>query len=191
MAHESAYTIMALALAYVLGRVLHSLYMCPLRNVPGPFLARFTSLWEVLAVLRGRSHEDYIKLHELYGPVVRIGPGRFSFNGLEAMEIYGKRLQKSDYYDAFGDPSKPNMLSMRNDENHVRRKRHFIRSYSLAAVKEYDSTIDGQTKLLLQKFWAFDAKDTLIPMTHWLKLYTFGIITTLTVWICPSCHLPF
>ena len=184
MPYESTLTLLTFGLAYVIGKVLYTLYFCPLRDVPGPSLARFTSLWEALRVLRGKSHEDYVRLHEIYGPVVRMGPNRISFNGPEAMTIYRKRLPKSNYYDAFGDPSQPNMLSMKDDEEHVERKRNFIRSYSIAAVRKYDSAANDQTKLLLQKLSAFDVQNSPVSMTHWLKLYPFGIITTITVQYC-------
>lgn len=39
----------------------------PLRNVPGPFWARFTILWELHQLVKGRSHEEYIRLHKKYG----------------------------------------------------------------------------------------------------------------------------
>lgn len=39
----------------------------PLRNVPGPFLARFTRLWEVYAVCKHENAILNIALHEKYG----------------------------------------------------------------------------------------------------------------------------
>ncbi len=45
-----------------------------LRNVPGPFWARVSSLYRVGLVYRGDGVQNYRQLHEKYGPVVRTGP---------------------------------------------------------------------------------------------------------------------
>jgi hypothetical protein len=39
----------------------------PLRKVSGPFLARFTDLWYLWRVRRGRFEWDNIALHKKYG----------------------------------------------------------------------------------------------------------------------------
>lgn len=39
----------------------------PLRRVPGPFLARYTRLWEVYHVRQGNFHRLNIELHKKYG----------------------------------------------------------------------------------------------------------------------------
>ena len=39
----------------------------PLKDVPGPFWARFTRLWELRASMQGKFEQDNIKLHERYG----------------------------------------------------------------------------------------------------------------------------
>lgn len=45
-----------------------------LRNLPGPFGAKFTSLWRVSITYKGNGVENYRKLHEKYGKIVRTGP---------------------------------------------------------------------------------------------------------------------
>ena len=45
-----------------------------LRHIPGPFLAGCTDLWRLLLVWGRKSEVTYLKLHEKYGDVVRIGP---------------------------------------------------------------------------------------------------------------------
>lgn len=48
-------------------RYLYQTLTSPLRDVPGPFLARFTRLWEIQAVLKHDSPTFNITLHEQYG----------------------------------------------------------------------------------------------------------------------------
>ncbi|KAK2791387.1 hypothetical protein FQN53_004568 [Emmonsiellopsis sp. PD_33] len=46
----------------------------PLRKYPGPFLAGWTNLWRFFLAACGRYPETVKKLHDKYGPVVRLGP---------------------------------------------------------------------------------------------------------------------
>ena len=45
-----------------------------LRSLPGPFLAKFTSLYRVLLLCDGRGPQRIKRLHRTYGPILRIGP---------------------------------------------------------------------------------------------------------------------
>lgn len=45
-----------------------------LRQIPGPFLARFTKLWRTWLVADGKAPFKYQQLHREYGPIVRSGP---------------------------------------------------------------------------------------------------------------------
>ena len=56
-----------LVIFYHASALLYSLYLSPLRSVPGPFLARITRWWEYVKVVNGDSHQEYIRLHEKYG----------------------------------------------------------------------------------------------------------------------------
>ena len=61
-----------------------------LRHIPGPFLAGCTDLWRLIVVFNGRADLTYVKLHEKYGDVVRIGPNCVSVMGTDALPaIYG------------------------------------------------------------------------------------------------------
>lgn len=73
-----------------LSLIIHSLfkaYVTPLREVPGPWLARFTRIW-LLKAINSRKYQDInIDLHRKYGPVVRIAPNEYSIDDLEASKI--------------------------------------------------------------------------------------------------------
>lgn len=62
----------------------------PLRDLPGPFTARFTRLWYLKNVWRGDFEKVNIRLHQRYGPIVRIAPNEYSIDDAEAIKIiYG------------------------------------------------------------------------------------------------------
>lgn len=45
-----------------------------LKEIPGPFFAKFTNLWRFVISLRGQGTTIQRKLHNKHGPVVRLGP---------------------------------------------------------------------------------------------------------------------
>jgi hypothetical protein len=62
----------------------------PLRDVPGPLLARFTRWWYFIEIYKGRFEVVNVELHRKYGPIVRIAPGMYSVDDVEgAKTIYG------------------------------------------------------------------------------------------------------
>lgn len=76
----------------------------PLRDIPGPFLARFTRLWYVLAIWKGDFERTNIALHQRYGSIVRISPNEYSINDPEAAKIIygpGTGFIKGRFYTAF------------------------------------------------------------------------------------------
>lgn len=58
--------LLPIILAYFL-YVVFCAYTSPLKNVPGPLLARFTRLWYLAKVLRGDFEKTNCALHEIYG----------------------------------------------------------------------------------------------------------------------------
>jgi Gpi18-like mannosyltransferase len=57
--------------------ILHLLWhyvRSPLKNIPGPFLAKFTNLWRLFHVLTGHAQRTQKQLHDRYGSAVRLGP---------------------------------------------------------------------------------------------------------------------
>lgn len=79
----------------LLVRTLWIYFTSPLRKVPGPFLARITNLWRLFDVYYGSAHLTQKYLHDMYGPVVRIGPKTVSLTDPNLIKtIYST---KSDY----------------------------------------------------------------------------------------------
>jgi hypothetical protein len=51
----------------------------PLAKYPGPIRCKLTKFWMAWISFRGRAHIYYKKLHDNYGPIVRIGESLFDF----------------------------------------------------------------------------------------------------------------
>ena len=84
--------LMAFVAAISLFVIYHALQyvLDPLRDIPGPLLARFTRFWYLLEIYRGHYERTNIEFHKKYGPIVRIAPGEYSIDDVQATrEIYG------------------------------------------------------------------------------------------------------
>ncbi len=78
------------ALALLLWTLLSKLYRAyasPLKDVQGPWLARFTRLWYAKSAYSRQGHKINMDLHKKYGPIVRIAPNEYSIDDLEAAKI--------------------------------------------------------------------------------------------------------
>jgi hypothetical protein len=77
----------------------------PVSKVPGPWYTRFTSFWIKYQEFTANRRESVHRLHQLYGPVVRLGPNEVSFTSLDAIrEIYasgGSGYDKTEFYSLF------------------------------------------------------------------------------------------
>lgn len=85
---------LSIALCFTLALVLYTLvskiyqaYASPLRDVQGPWLARFTRFWYVRSAYSRQSHKIHMDLHHKYGSIVRIAPNEYSIDDFEASKI--------------------------------------------------------------------------------------------------------
>jgi hypothetical protein len=61
-----------------------------LRDLPGPFLAKFSGLYRLFMVGGGNAPAGYRKLHQQYGPIVRVGPNHVAVSDPSTIPvIYG------------------------------------------------------------------------------------------------------
>lgn len=60
-------TLMWLALAYWTITLVYRIFLSPLRNLPGPFLGRFSIGWQLWHTLKGDYHVAAQEVHQKYG----------------------------------------------------------------------------------------------------------------------------
>ena len=66
---------------------LYQAYTSPLRDVQGPWLARFTRFWYARSTYSRQGHKIAMELHRKYGSIVRIAPNEYTIDNLEASKI--------------------------------------------------------------------------------------------------------
>ena len=52
----------------------------PLKDIPGPFLAKFTNMWRLIDHFKATQISTQRRLHKNLGPAVRIGPNFVSLS---------------------------------------------------------------------------------------------------------------
>lgn len=81
----------ALLISLVTSIVLYRLFLHPLANIPGPKLAAISNVWYAYHARNGRMLHLGKTLHQIYGPMVRVGPNEVWFNSKEAFsKIYSE-----------------------------------------------------------------------------------------------------
>ncbi|KAL9619844.1 MAG: hypothetical protein Q9160_005584 [Pyrenula sp. 1 TL-2023] len=80
-----AWTVFMLWGIYFVARCVYNLYFHPLRKIPGPHIAAMTSFYDFwYDVIKGGTYLWEIrKMHETYGPIVRINPNEVHINDPE------------------------------------------------------------------------------------------------------------
>lgn len=77
-------------------------FTSPIKNVPGPFLAKFTNLWRFFDTYGGRPELTQQILHEKYGSVVRLGPDVVSISDPKLLRtIYNTKGNYLKVLDSF------------------------------------------------------------------------------------------
>jgi hypothetical protein len=158
-------------------RVLYVTYRAarsPLRSVPGPFIAKFTSMWLFIRYAKNNFHHENYELHRnmvlcsndhsrhlvpqcpniaLTGPIVRLAPERYSIDDPEGAKIIYNTtnvFRKSRWYWANGhpDPDKSNIFAEGNNKEALRMRRNFAPAFQMGAILTYEPHIDECSRIL-------------------------------------------
>lgn len=65
--------IIIVLLLYAIVRAIYQAYATPLRDIPGPWLAKYTRLWQLQTVNARSFHNVNIALHKKHGPLYHLG----------------------------------------------------------------------------------------------------------------------
>ncbi|CAI6085610.1 unnamed protein product [Clonostachys chloroleuca] len=167
---------------YALLSIVRSLFSST-RAVPGPFLARFSNFWYTKRVYAGNFETKNCELHKTYGPIVRYGPNRFSFDDPEATKIifgHGTQFAKSSWYDAWTIPGTWNLFNERHIKTHAQHRRLFQSTYSMSSLVHYEPYVDECADLFSQRLLEVSEAGIVIDMGHWFQCYAFDVIGQIT-----------
>ncbi|PVU95684.1 hypothetical protein BB559_002650 [Furculomyces boomerangus] len=110
--------------AYGVYKTVYYAFFDPLKKVPGPWWSRFTGIPYALTRINGEISRYSVKLHDQYGPIVRVAPNQISVSKSKDIKfvLASYRYPKSKEYMA---PilKEPNLLSTIDEaRNRLRRR---------------------------------------------------------------------
>ncbi|GAD91552.1 hypothetical protein PVAR5_0124 [Paecilomyces variotii No. 5] len=175
-----------LVITYAVYNIINNLFLSPLSRFPGPKLWAISRIPSQLSVLRGHSHLDISRLHEVYGPVVRIGPNELVFNTPAAFrDIYGSRPGQRTFLKDRNHYLPPangvdHLLCAVESGVHARQRRLLSYAFSDRALKDQESLITKYVDLLIDRLREHAVKDsdehkTKVDIKSWMNYTMFDI----------------
>ncbi|KAJ8119720.1 hypothetical protein ONZ43_g3395 [Nemania bipapillata] len=172
------------AVIATVGRVVYNIFFHPLRKFPGPFVCRATSLWRVSKLLSGSLAHNVRRLHEEYGPVVRIAPHELAFIDSQAWkDIYGHHnsyeMAKDDrFYRPMGKSIADSILSA-DREQHGFLRRQVSHGFSDRSMRAQEPIFRHYVDLLMQRLTERSDTGKPLDIRAWLNFTTFDVIGNL------------
>ncbi|KAI1252417.1 hypothetical protein MGN70_006992 [Eutypa lata] len=125
-------------------RCLFRLYIHPLAGVPGPRLAACTSLWLAWHTYVGDECTVIFRLHEQYGPVLRVAPNDIDIADGDAVEpIYIEKggFQKTEAYSKFDIDGHATLFSTQTLKARASRAKAVVPLFSTASIRNSQSVL--------------------------------------------------
>ncbi|WPH03318.1 cytochrome P450 [Acrodontium crateriforme] len=160
------------ALALYTSMLIYRAFLHPLRNYPGPFMAKTSKFWHSFKAAKMHWYRDVWDLHVQYGEFVRTGPNEVSITDPQAVDlIHGPKTKciKSAWYDmAYPDTSL--QFSRDKAEHDKRRRVAWERAFSAKALRNYDDTVISHADQLIGAITKFNGKP--VNVAKWYNYFT-------------------
>ncbi|KAJ1728507.1 hypothetical protein LPJ72_005436 [Coemansia sp. Benny D160-2] len=142
------------ALGLVLAKIVQRAYVSPLWKVPGPALNSFTNIPLKYSIARGQYHAYALRLHAVYGEVVRVGYNQVSVSSLAELRriLSTHDFRKGASYDKVR-VLPPSTLSATDPAVNKTRRRQIGNTYALQSVRLYEDAILEHGVVALMRSW--------------------------------------
>ncbi|TAQ86122.1 hypothetical protein B7494_g5556 [Chlorociboria aeruginascens] len=178
-----AFTAMGLLLTYPIYRALYNLYLHPLSHFPGPRTWAASRLPFICSLIAGTIVHDIEKLHQKYGPILRIAPSEVTFASAEAWtDIFADRpghlpFPKDPVWWA-KQPGNPESLLSAPSEAHARMRKLLSYGFTARAVRAQEPMIQKYVGMLIERLTEQvegKAAGAVIDIVPWFNFTTFDI----------------
>ncbi|KAK3385839.1 cytochrome P450 [Podospora didyma] len=181
----AAATIGTLLLAAYLAQTLFAWYR--LSHIPGPRWAAFSKYWMVKESLKRRQPFAFKEANDKYGSLVRIGPNELVTGDpeiLRRMMAIHSPYTKGPWYDAMRfDPTRDNLLSMRDEAAHTALRAKMAAGYSGKENLSMEGTVDGQIQKLVDlietKYISTSKEYKPMDLAQKVQYFTLDVISDL------------
>ncbi|CAG8953738.1 hypothetical protein HYFRA_00006628 [Hymenoscyphus fraxineus] len=153
-----------------------------IRNIPGPFAAKFSNLWLLLQARQGKRYLSVDEAHKKYGKLVRIQPDHVSIaddSAISAIYGHGNGFLKADYYDVFVSITR-GLFNTRDRAEHTRKRKTVSHTFSTKSVSQFEIYMHGNLEIFVRQ-WDDLSKNAQggfarIDSLHWFNYLAFDMI---------------
>jgi hypothetical protein len=154
----------------------------PLKEVPGPWISRYTNLQLKLAVTGGRRIFYIDDLHKKHGPIVRISPTEVAVAdpaAFKQIHAVSSKFAKDIWYEKLTNFPRLSVFTMRNPREHGQRRKLFARGFSKTYLREHwEPTVREKTSLAVEKI-KIDAQTGVADLLKWWTFMATDIVGVL------------
>ncbi|KAL2834623.1 cytochrome P450 [Aspergillus pseudoustus] len=136
-------------------------------------------------VYDGKCPTNYQKVHEKYGPIVRVGPNEVSVadpNMIPVIYGIGSKFTKTPFYATMapvyqGEPM-DSMFTARNPAYHKFLKGSVSQIFSMTNMKNFEVYVDECSQIFIDSMLKLEGE--LVDFSEWLQWYAFDVIGSIT-----------
>ncbi|KAK6863707.1 cytochrome P450 monooxygenase [Apiospora arundinis] len=176
-------TLALLAIAALTVRVIHLRFLHPLRQFPGPWLRSISQIPTALDLLRGNQPMVMKRLHEKYGPVVRLAPNELSFIDADAWEAIfgfqktGPNFEKSELFIGAVNPLNGSVgISLAPNEIHTRQRKALAAPFTNKALLQQESILQVHVDKFIAAMKKMATEGQAVNLANWYTFVTFDMI---------------
>lgn len=162
---------------------LYTTWTSPLSKVPGPWYAPWTDVVNTYVGVKGEKHLHVLRLHEKYGPVVRLGPNEITVrgaSGVSTVHQVKRPFLKSNFYRTFV-PGVENIFNTTDPEFHRRHRRLLSAPLSESQLQTiFLPRIEAHFDLAISKMRADMDKQGYTDIAKWFLFLTTDVIGELS-----------
>ncbi|KAF5026931.1 hypothetical protein F66182_961 [Fusarium sp. NRRL 66182] len=171
-------------LAWGISLGLYRVTLHPLANIPGPRLAALTYWYEIYyeVFLGGQYFKEMNRMHNEYGPIIRINPNEVHFNDSDFIDtIFPSIGRKTNKPIMVGQRTgTPNSIVATVDHHMHRMRRNSINGFfSIASIRRVEPIIKEKLETMLARWHqGVGSNGKVLHMHTIFKAYTSDVITT-------------
>ncbi|KAI1170037.1 cytochrome P450 [Nemania sp. FL0916] len=156
----------------------HRLLLHPLRKYPGPLLAKLTQAYAGFYAARKRLHIEVYQYHKRYGPVVRVGPNRLSFNTATALrDIYqNERITKATTYLVTTRNNVVNVFTALDNNLHRQKRQIVGQAVSDRSLRAFEPVLLEKLDITLKQILHSSRTSAPIDMTEKSRQFALDVI---------------
>jgi cytochrome P450 len=161
-----------------LSYIAYQLFFSPLRKFPGPKLWAISYIPYARSYTSGHGHKDILKLHQKYGPIVRVGPKHLSVDHPNGMQdLRGHRKSGEHEKEELNSLTNRHNILGAKREDHQRFRRLLAHGFSAQSMLAQQPIIKSYVdQLFIRLHEACNGGKKPVDVVKWFNFTTFDII---------------